>query len=66
MSDPRQTARNLLEQDGFTLEQLWIKYWAEGGNANALELDAYVHEALRPHPFELTLLTWAVEDLQDD
>lgn len=64
MHDPRQRARDLLEQDSITLEQLWIKYWAEGGNALPLELDAYVHEALRPHPFELALLAWAMEDLQ--
>ncbi|MFK0040580.1 hypothetical protein ACIQTW_12130 [Paenarthrobacter sp. NPDC090517] len=64
MHDPRQSARNLLNQNTITLERLWIKYWGEGGTADPLELDAYVHEALRPHPFELTLLAWAMDDLQ--
>lgn len=64
MHDPRQRARDLLEQDNITLEQLWLKYWGEGGNAQPMELDAYVQEALRPHPFELTLLAWAMDDLQ--
>jgi hypothetical protein len=63
MNDPRQRARDLLEQDSITLERLWVKYWAEGGNADRLELDAYVHEALKPHPSELALLAWAMEDL---
>ncbi|MBT2588415.1 hypothetical protein [Arthrobacter sp. ISL-95] len=64
MNDPRQRARDLLEHDSsITLERLWIKYWAEGGNADPLELDAYVHEALKPHPFELDLIAWAMEDL---
>ncbi|WP_416405536.1 hypothetical protein [Arthrobacter sp. LFS091] len=63
MNDPRQKARDLLEHDNVTLERLWIKYWSEGGTADRLELDAYVHEALKPHPFELTLLDWAVDDL---
>lgn len=64
MNDPRQRARDLLEQDSITLDRLWIKYWAEGGNADLLELDAYVHEALKPHPSELILLTWAMDGLR--
>ncbi|YCK79734.1 hypothetical protein M1D89_01515 (plasmid) [Arthrobacter sp. D3-18] len=63
MHDPRKSARFLLDQNTITLEWLWIKYWGEGGNATALELDAYVHEALRPHPSELDLIAWAMEDL---
>jgi len=50
--------------DTVTIERLWIRYWAEGGSADLLELDAYVHEALRPPAFELTLLGWATERLQ--
>ncbi|MFK4637257.1 hypothetical protein [Paenarthrobacter histidinolovorans] len=61
--DPRQSARNLLQLDTVTIERLWIRYWAEGGSADLLELDAYVHEALRPPAFELTLLGWATERL---
>ncbi|MCF3141103.1 hypothetical protein LRQ04_17780 [Paenarthrobacter sp. AR 02] len=62
--DPRQSARNLLQREAITLEQLWIKYWAEGGNATPVELDAYVHDALEPHEFELTLIAWAMEGMQ--
>ncbi|MEV7664006.1 hypothetical protein [Paenarthrobacter sp. NPDC089316] len=47
-----------------TIERLWMSYWAEGGSAGLLELDAYVHEALRPPAFELKLIGWATEELQ--
>lgn len=63
MHDPRQSARNLLNRDTISLEDLWIRYWGQGGNASPLELDAYVHEALRPQPFELDLISWAIEEL---
>lgn len=66
MNDPRQRARVLLDRDSITLEKLWIRYWAEGGNADPLELDAYIREALKPHPFELALLAWALEELNTD
>lgn len=62
MHDPRQSARFLLDENTITLEWLWIKYWAEGGNATPLELDAYVHEALRPNSSELDLIACAMED----
>lgn len=65
MYEPRQLARRLQEANTITLERLWIRYWGEGGNAGPLELDAYVHEALRAHPFELVLMTWAMEGLND-
>ncbi|MDR6685405.1 hypothetical protein J2Y41_000958 [Arthrobacter sp. 1088] len=64
MHDPRQNAQHILDQNAITLERLWITYWGEGGIASILELDAYVHEALRPHPFELDLIFWAIEELQ--
>ncbi|MBT2586468.1 hypothetical protein [Arthrobacter sp. ISL-95] len=63
MNDPRHTARNLIKQRAITLDRLWIRYWAHGGNAPALEFDAYLHEALVLHPFDLKILTWALEDL---
>ena len=64
MKDPRRSARNLLRRDTVTIERLWMSYWAEGGSAGLLELDAYVHEALRPPAFELKLIGWATEELQ--
>jgi hypothetical protein len=64
MNDPRPTARNLIQQSTITLDRLWVRYWAHGGNATLFELDAYLYEIQQPPPFDLRILTWAVEDLQ--
>jgi len=66
MDDPRRTARNLIRSRTIDLEDLWIKYWAHGGNAPIFELDAYVFEIQEGHPFELRILSWALEDLGVD
>jgi len=65
MSDPRQTARNLLRRNSVTLELLWLRYWAEGGDATAFEFDAYLHEALNPPAHELRIIEWAMEEIGD-
>lgn len=63
MNDPRQKARDLLKRDAITLERLWLRYWQQGGNISEFEFDAYIHEALSSHPFDLKLIAWAIEDL---
>lgn len=65
MKDPRQTARDLIEQNDITLERLWASYWGNGGSAAITDLDAYIYEAKNPPQFELTLLALAIEDLED-
>ena len=40
MNNPRVTALKLIEQQAITLDELWIQYWANGGNARAFELEA--------------------------
>ena len=66
MEDPRITARYLIRNRTIDLEDLWLRYWAQGGNAPVLELDAYVFEIQERHPFELRILSWALEDLGID
>lgn len=63
MEDPRGTARSLMEQHVVTLEELWLRYWANGGGADEQELDAYVNGALVPEPFDVVIIGWALEDL---
>ncbi|MGJ3192292.1 hypothetical protein [Paenarthrobacter sp. FR1] len=62
MEDPRQTARQLIAHHEITLERLWLRYWAEGGDASVSEFEAYLYGALRLPPFDLRVLTWAMED----
>jgi hypothetical protein len=64
MTNPRQIARHLIEQNTFTLERLWLSYWSQGGSATEFELDAYLYEAKELPEFELKILTWAIEELQ--
>jgi len=52
-----------MEHDVVTLEELWIRYWANGGAGDEQELDAYLHGALQPDAFDVVIIGWAVEDL---
>ncbi|MBT2586522.1 hypothetical protein J7I86_11860 [Arthrobacter sp. ISL-95] len=65
MNDPRQTARNLIGEHFITLDRLWIRYWANGGNVTLFDLDAYLYEIQDPPPVDLRILAWAVEDLRE-
>ena len=65
MTDPRHTARTLIEQHAVTLEGLWIQYWGEGENASIFEFDAYLYGVLERPPYELDILAWAMEDLEE-
>ncbi|KUM36373.1 hypothetical protein AR689_20820 [Arthrobacter sp. EpRS71] len=42
-----EAARSLLEGDLLRLDELWLHFWAEGGDADILELDAYLHREIR-------------------
>ena len=63
MEDPRITARNLIRQDPNYLEDLWLKYWANGGSVGLLEFDAYLNGLTERDTFELQILRWAIEDV---
>lgn len=61
MEDPRRTARAMIEQQTITLDDLWVRYWANGGSAHAFEFDAYLNGAQELDPFELKILAWSLE-----
>ena len=65
VEDPRRTARNLIEQDESTLRELWLRYWANGGEAvEPFELEAYLYGMVELSAFEDEILAQALEDLQ--
>jgi hypothetical protein len=66
MSDPRQTARVLIERDIISLEGLWLRYWGNGGSADEFDFDAHLYGIQEPPPFELNVLAWAMEGLDAD
>ncbi|GGI02771.1 hypothetical protein GCM10007170_45270 [Arthrobacter liuii] len=61
MEDPRLTARVMLEFNDTTLDELWLWYWAYGGEAEPFEFDAYLHGLQSRDEFDLKILAWAVE-----
>lgn len=40
-------ARHLMDSYLLRLDELWLGFWAEGGDANILELDAYLHNEMK-------------------
>ncbi|WP_258805738.1 hypothetical protein [Pseudarthrobacter sp. NS4] len=66
MSDPRRTARCLIELKIISLEGLWLRYWGNGGSASAFDFDAFQYGIREPPPYELAVLAWVMEDLEAD
>lgn len=63
MEDPRLTAQNLIELDGTYLQDLWVSYWGNGGNAQLMEFDAYLHGLIQQDEYDLRILEWAIEEV---
>ena len=63
MEDPRLTARNLIELDESYLQDLWVRYWANGGEAQLLEFEAYLHGMSDRDDYDLRILGWAIEEV---
>ena len=61
--NPRQEARSLIDAEAVSLFDLWVKYYAEGGRGDEMELDAFIHGLPLLDDFEEVVLGWAVEDL---
>ena len=63
MRNSQQVARVMVLRDPGWLDDLWLRYWANGGSAGIFEFDAFLHGLREPDAFELEILGWAVEDL---
>ena len=63
MKDSRPTARMMVLQNSDCLQDLWLRYWANGGTADKFEFDAYLHGLMERDPFDQKILTWALQDL---
>ena len=62
-SDPRPVALTLIESGHLSVEDLWHQYRARGGKADALELDAYIHDIPLLHGLEVEILTLTLTQL---
>lgn len=64
MDDPRYLARALVEVNVISVEGLWFRYWGHGGSADAFEFEACLYEVQKLAHYELSVLGWAMEDLE--
>jgi hypothetical protein len=62
MLDPRTQAQVLVSNDADALHRLWVWYRGNGGDAGLLEFDAYLYQLIVLDPFDLKILSWALED----
>jgi hypothetical protein len=47
---------------GLSVTELWLRYFALGGNNEPLELEAYLHGALEPTTEEHNLIAHAINE----
>ncbi len=64
MEDPRRTARHLIGRGEISLGELWLRYWANGGDAQPFEFEAYIHEMYELRAIDQDLLALAMEELE--
>ena len=50
------------EQTALSIEELWLNCFARGSTNTPLQLDAFLHGALRPTPHEFNLMAVAVNE----
>lgn len=62
-SNPRPTALSLLDSGCCSIEDLWRRYRNRGGNADVLELDAYIHGVPLLHGLEVEILEATLNEL---
>lgn len=61
--DPRPAALELVRNHSASAELLWMRYWANGGNAPFEDFDAYLHGLLDGDSNDHEILATAVEDV---
>jgi len=53
----------MLQQNDTTMDELWLKYWANGGSAGVEEFDAYLQGLQDRDDYDKKILAWAVEEV---
>lgn len=54
----------MIEQDEANVYELWLRYYANGGNASEFEFEKFVYGVDEPSALDLDLLGFAIEELQ--
>lgn len=63
MKNPWLVARLMVIDDPNFLQDLWARYWANGGRADKFAFDALLQGLFTPDEFDHHILTWAFQDL---
>lgn len=63
MADLRWKARAMLAQDQTILYELWLRYFANCGDADLFEFHAYLYGIHELRPMDLDVLTCAIDDM---
>ncbi|MCA4135191.1 hypothetical protein [Arthrobacter sp. M4] len=64
--EQRRRFRQAFEAAGLALEQVWMAYFGIGGMSGLMEVQAYVHGALRLPALERDLLAHALNETLDE
>lgn len=54
------------EKTGLTVGELWLRYFALGGDAGQFELDAYLNGAIALPPLQHDMLAHAINERLDE
>ena len=63
VEDPRSAALALLQERRASVDEIWLRYWANGGNTGPVEFEAYLYGLLEPAEFDPVVLSWAVQEV---
>jgi len=53
----------MVQQDKTSIDHLWLRYFANGGNADPVDFEAYLHGLLDADEYDTLILSWALEDV---
>lgn len=63
MEDPWLAALALVQCRAASIEDLWMRYFAKGGDAGSVEFEAYLYGLLDPATHEALILSWVVDEV---
>ena len=61
----RRAARNGLDDGNFTLLDLSLGFWANGGHAEVWDLDAFIYGLMTLSGPDILVLAWTLEELHN-
>jgi hypothetical protein len=65
VENPLLTAQRMIEQNETDIGELWLGYFATGGNASEFEAEAFLHGIQEPSDLDVELLDLALEDIKE-